>query len=119
LESKLFFISDAYAQAAAAPAQGGLESMMSSFGVMILIFVIFWFLLIRPQQKRQKEHKKMIDAMKVGDEVITAGGIIGKITAADEGYITLQISEVDGKPVVITFQRIAVQAVLPNGTVKF
>lgn len=96
-----------------------MESMLSSFGVMILIFIIFWFLLIRPQQKRQKEHKKMIEAMKVGDEVITAGGIIGKITAADDSYITLQISKVDDKPVVITFQRMAVQAVLPNGTVKF
>jgi preprotein translocase subunit YajC len=115
----LFFISDAFAQAAQAPAAGGLESTMSSFGVMLVIFVVFWFLLIRPQQKRQKEHRKMIEAMKVGDEVITAGGIIGKITAADEAYISLQISSVDDKPVLITFQRAAVQAVLPNGTCKF
>lgn len=115
----MFLISDAYAQAAAGAAPGGLESMMSSFGVMILIFAVFWFLLIRPQQKRQKEHKKMIESLKVGDEVITAGGICGKVTAADESYINLQIAEVDEKPVTITFQRIAIQAVLPKGTVKF
>lgn len=115
------FISEAYAQAAsgAAAQPGGLESMFSSFGVMILIFAVFWFLLIRPQQKRQKEHKKMIDALTTGNEVITAGGICGKIVAADENYINLQIAAVDDKPVVITFQRIAIQAVLPKGTVKF
>ncbi len=115
----MFFISDAYAQAAAAPAPGGLESMISSFGVMALIFVVFWFLLVRPQQKRQKEHRKMIEALNVGDEVITVGGMIGKITDADETYITLQISAVEDKAVTITFQRLAVQAVLPHGTVKF
>ena len=110
------FISEAYAQAAsgAAAQPGGLESMFSSFGVMILIFAVFWFLLIRPQQKRQKEHKKMIDSLTTGNEVIT-----GKIVAADENYINLQIAAVDDKPVVITFQRVAIQAVLPKGTVKF
>lgn len=91
------FISEAYAQAAsgAAAQPGGLESMFSSFGVMILILPFFWFLLIRPQQKRQKEHKKMIDALTTGNEVITAGGICGKIVAADENYINLQIAAVD------------------------
>ena len=115
------FISEAYAQAAsgAAAQPGGLESMFSSFGVMILIFAVFWFLLIRPQQKRQKEHKKMIDSLTTGNEVITAGGICGKIVAADENYINLQIAAVDDKPVVITFQRVAIQAVLPTGTVTF
>lgn len=113
----MFFITDAYAQAAAP--QGGLESMFSSFGVMLLIFAVFWFLLIRPQQKRQKEHKKMIDSLNVGDEVITAGGICGKILAADENYINLQIAQVKEEPVTITFQRLAVQSVLPKGTVKF
>lgn len=115
------FISEAYAQAAggAVAAPGGHESMASSFGIMILIFAVFWFLLIRPQQKRQKEHKKMIDALTVGDEVITAGGICGKILAADENYINLQIAQVEDKPVAITFQRLAIQAVLPKGTVKF
>ena len=98
------FISEAYAQAAsgAAAQPGGLESMFSSFGVMILIFAVFWFLLIRPQQKRQKEHKKMIDALTTGNEVITAGGICGKIVAADENYINLQIAAVADKPVVST-----------------
>lgn len=93
--------------------------MISSFGVMALIFVVFWFLLVRPQQKRQKEHRKMIESLNVGDEVITVGGMVGKITAADETYVTLQISAVEDKAVTITFQRLAIQAVLPNGTVKF
>lgn len=114
----MLFISDAYAQAAGAQ-PGGLESMMSSFGVMLLIFVVFWFLLIRPQQKRQKEHKKMIDSLTVGNEVVTAGGIMGKIIEADDNYLVLQIAAVDDKPVTITFQRLAIQAVLPKGTVKF
>ncbi len=86
---------------------------------MLLIFVVFWFLLIRPQQKRQKEHKKMTESLQVGDEVISAGGIIGKITECDENYVTVQISEVKDTPVSITFQRMAIQNVLPKGTVKF
>ncbi len=113
----MFFISDAYAQAA--EATGGIEGFISSFGMMILIFVVFWFLLIRPQQKRQKEHKKMIDALTVGDEVMSAGGIIGKILEADDAYVNVQIAAVNDQPVTITFQRSAIQAIIPKGTVKF
>ncbi len=113
----MFFISDAYAQAADAP--GGFEGFISSFGMMILIFGIFWFLLIRPQQKKQKEHKKMIDALAVGDEVISAGGIIGKILEADDAYVNVQIAAVNDQPVTITFQRMAIQSIIPKGTVKF
>ncbi|MCD8340151.1 MAG: preprotein translocase subunit YajC [Burkholderiales bacterium] len=115
----MLFISDAFAQQAGGTPPGGLESMMSSLGIMLLIFVVFWFLLIRPQQKRQKEHKKMIDALTNGDEVVSAGGIVGKITECDENYVTVQIAEVKDTPVTIVFQRMAIQAVLPKGTVKF
>lgn len=113
----MFLISDAYAQAAPA-AQAGPESMFTSLGFMVLIFVVFYFLLIRPQVKRQKEHKSMIDALNKGDEVVTAGGIAGKITELSDQYASLQIAAVDGKPVEISIQRVAIQTLLPKGTLK-
>jgi preprotein translocase subunit YajC len=114
----MLFISDAYAQAAPAAPTGGPESMMTSIGFMVLIFVVFYFLLIRPQTKRQKEHKAMVEALGKGDEVLTSGGIIGKITDLTDQYVTLQVSSVDGKPVEISMQRGAVQTLLPKGTMK-
>ena len=113
----MFFISDALAQAAP-PAAGGPESMLTSVGFMVLIFVVFYFLLIRPQSKRQKEHKSMVEALGKGDEVLTAGGIIGKITELTDQYMTVQVSTVDGKPVEISMQRGSVQTLLPKGTMK-
>jgi preprotein translocase subunit YajC len=113
----MFFISDALAQTApAAPA--GPESMMTSVGFMVLIFVVFYFLLIRPQSKRQKEHKSLIEGLGKGDEVLTAGGIVGKITEISDQYMTLQVSTIDGKPVELSMQRSAVQTLLPKGTMK-
>ena len=111
----MFFISDALAQTAPA-AQGG--EAWTSIIFMVLIFVVFYFLLIRPQAKRQKEHKAMVEALNKGDEVMTAGGIIGKITELSEQYVTLQVAAVDGKPVEIAMQRTAVQTLLPKGTMK-
>jgi preprotein translocase subunit YajC len=113
----MFFISDALAQTAPAAASGP-ESMLTSVGFMVLIFVVFYFLMIRPQTKRQKEHKSMVDALGKGDEVLTAGGIIGKITELTDQYMTVQVSTVDGKPVEISMQRGAVQTLLPKGTMK-
>ncbi|HOX88874.1 MAG TPA: preprotein translocase subunit YajC [Burkholderiaceae bacterium] len=113
----VFLISDAYAQAAPA-AQAGPESMLTSLGFMVLIFVVFYFLLIRPQVKRQKEHKALIDGLNKGDEVVSAGGITGKITELSDQYVTLQIAAVDGKPVEISMQRMAIQTLLPKGTLK-
>ncbi|MEF9943183.1 MAG: preprotein translocase subunit YajC [Burkholderiaceae bacterium] len=113
----MFLISDAYAQAAPA-AQAGPESMLTSVGFMVLIFVVFYFLLIRPQAKRQKEHKAMIDALNKGDEVVSAGGIVGKLTELSDQYITVQVAAVDGKPVEISMQRAAIQTLLPKGTIK-
>ncbi|MCS6943938.1 MAG: preprotein translocase subunit YajC [Sutterellaceae bacterium] len=114
----MWFISDALAQTAPAAQPGGTESMMTSLAFMVLIIVVFYFLLIRPQQKRQKEHKALIEGLNKGDEVLTAGGIIGKITDLSDQYMTLQIATVDNKPVEISMQRAAVQMLLPKGTMK-
>jgi preprotein translocase subunit YajC len=113
----MFFISDAIAQTAPA-AQPGPESMWTSILFMVLIFVVFYFLLIRPQVKRQKEQKAMVDALNKGDEVLTAGGIVGKITDLADQYMTLQVATVDGKAVELSMQRAAVQTLLPKGTMK-
>ena len=104
------FISDARAQAAGAPQQGGLMSLLP----LIAIFVVFYFLLIRPQQKRAKEHKKMTEALAKGDEVITTGGTLGKITDVGESFVTVEIAQ----GVEIKVQRSAVQALMPKGTIK-
>ena len=113
----MFLISNAYAQAAPAAAAGA-ESSYMSIGFMVLIFIVFYFLLIRPQVKRQKEHKTMVEALSKGDEVMTAGGLIGRITEMSDQYVTLQVAAVDGKPVEVSMQRSAVQTLLPKGTMK-
>jgi preprotein translocase subunit YajC len=112
----MFLISDALAQTAPA-AQGG-EGAWTSIIFMVLIFAVFYFLLIRPQVKRQKEHKSLVEGLNKGDEVLTAGGMIGKITELTDQYITLQVAAVDGKAVEIAMQRSAVQTLLPKGTMK-
>lgn len=102
-------ISEAWAQGAAAPG-GGMESML----LIVLMFVVLYFLMIRPQMKRAKEHKAMIEALQKGDEVITAGGMLGRISKINENYATLEIAS----NVEIQVQRTAVQLVLPKGTIK-
>lgn len=104
-----FFISDAYAQGGGAGAPG-----MGDFLFLIVIFAVFWFLLIRPQQKRQKEHKAMVEGLSKGDEVVTNGGLLGKITKVGDNFVTLEIS--DGLKVQV--QRVAVAALMPKGTMK-
>lgn len=113
----MFFIANAYAQAAPA-AQPGPESSFMSIGFMVLIFIVFYFMLIRPQVKRQKEHKAMVEALNKGDEVVTAGGIVGRITEMADQYVTVQVASVNGQPVQLSMQRAAVQTLLPKGTVK-
>ncbi len=105
-----FFISDAVAQAA--PASSGDPIM--SFLPLIILFVIFYFLLIRPQQKKAKEHKLMVEGMKKGDEVVTQGGILGKITDVSDNYLTCQIAD----NVEVKIQSHAIATVLPKGTIK-
>ena len=100
-------ISNAWAQAApAADPTGGLMGILP----IILMFVILWFLMIRPQMKRGKEHKAMVAAMQKGDEVVTQGGIAGRITRVGENYISLEIAE----KVEIAVQKSAVASILPK-----
>ncbi|HKO68346.1 MAG TPA: preprotein translocase subunit YajC [Burkholderiaceae bacterium] len=113
----MFFISNAIAQTAPA-AQPGAESSFMSIGFMVLIFVVFYFFMIRPQVKRQKEHKAMADALKKGDEVITAGGIVGKITDINDQFVTVQVAAVNGQPVQVSMQKMSVQTLLPKDTFK-
>ncbi len=105
-----FFISDAVA--ATGTTAGG--NSLASFIPLVLIFVVFYFLLIRPQNKRAKEHREMVSALGVGDEVVTNGGIAGKVTKVGEQYLSLELA--DG--LVIKLQKHAVAAVLPKGTLK-
>ena len=108
------FISEAWAQATGAPAGAGLPEMLTSFAPFILIFVVMWFLLIRPQQKKQKEHSAMVSALTVGTEIVTDGGVLGKITELGEQFVTVEIA--DG--VNIKLQRHAIRTVLPKDTIK-
>ncbi len=111
----MFFISDAYAQTASG---GGIADIAVQVVPLLLIFAVFWFFLIRPQQKRQKEHMKLCQSLGKGDEILTVGGLAGRIVDLDESYIVIEISRVDEKSVTITMQRGAVQTVLPRGTIK-
>ena len=104
-----FFISDAMAQTGGASSANDFMTFLPMIG----LFVVFYFLLIRPQQKRQKEHKNMVSGLAKGDEVVTMGGILGKITALDENFITVEIA----KGTEIKVQRVSVQAMMPKGTV--
>jgi preprotein translocase subunit YajC len=84
----------------------------------VVMFVIFYFLLIRPQAKRQKELKAMISALNKGDEIVTTGGLVGRIVELSDQYITLQIGTVGGQPVTVSLQRSAIATLLPKGTFK-
>ena len=104
-------IPSAYAQGTGGGAAGGgFESMI----LIVLMFGVLYFLMIRPQMKRAKEHKTMLEALQKGDEVITSGGVLGRITRLSEGYATLEIAP----NVEVHVQRPAVQLVLPKGTIK-
>jgi preprotein translocase subunit YajC len=104
------FISNAYAQAAG----GGAMESLTGFLPIILMFVVLYFLMIRPQMKKQKEQKSMIEALAKGDEVITAGGVLGRITKVGEAYITVEVA--DNTEIVV--QKGAVATLLPKGTLK-
>jgi len=106
-----WLISTAAAQAQGAPGQ---PSALMQFLPLVLIFVVFYFLLIRPQTKRAKEHRAMVAALEVGAEVVTNGGILGKVTEVSEQYLTVEVAN----NVNIRLQRQAVTQVLPKGTLK-
>ncbi|MBC7500532.1 MAG: preprotein translocase subunit YajC [Herminiimonas sp.] len=104
------FISNANAQSLIP----GMDGNLASFLPIILMFVVLYFLMIRPQMKRQKEQKSMMDALGKGDEVVTAGGILGRITKVAEGYLTIEIAT--GTEIVV--QKNAITTLLPKGTIK-
>jgi preprotein translocase subunit YajC len=104
-----FFIRNAWAQGATQPAGG------SSFLFMMLIFIaIFFFLVIRPQMRQQKEHKKMMEALGKGDEVVTTGGLLGRITEVGDNFIVMEIA----KDTEVKIQKNAISAIMPKGTLK-
>ena len=112
----MLFISEAFAQAAPA-ATSGPESMFGSLGTilpLVLMFVVLYFVMIRPQMKRQKEQKTMIDAHAKGDEIVTSGGLLGKVAKLGESFLQIEVAS----GVEVQVQRSAVVQVLPKGTVK-
>ena len=105
-----FFISDAMAAGEAAPQGGGLQLIF----MIALFFGIMYFMIIRPQSKKAKEHTSMLDALSKGDEVVTSGGILGKVVKIGDNFIELKISESAN----VKIQRHAVTSVMPKGTMK-
>jgi preprotein translocase subunit YajC len=93
---------------------GGTESSLMSFAPLILMFVVLYFLMIRPQMKRQKDLRNMLAAVAKGDEVVTSGGLVGKINKVSDAYVSIEIAD----NVEITVQKGAITTVLPKGTVK-
>ncbi len=103
-----FLIASAMAQDAASQE----PSMLASFIPLILIIVIFWFLLIRPQMKRNKQHRELVSSISVGDEVVTAGGMLGRITEVGDSFVSLEVND----KVTIKLQKHSVAQVVPKGT---
>jgi len=108
------FISSAFAQTAPAAAGGDMQSSLMSMLPLVLMFVVLYFVMIRPQMKKQKEHKAMIDALAKGDEVVTAGGVLGKVSKLGDSYVGLEVAA----GVEVQVQRSAVVQVLPKGSIK-
>lgn len=104
------FISNAYAQTTAS----SLTSSLGQFLPIILMFVALYFLMIRPQMKRQKEHKVMMESVTKGDEVVTSGGVLGKITKVSDVYVSIEVQ--DGTELIV--QKSAITTLLPKGTIK-
>jgi len=105
-----FFISSAYAQTAGA---GG-QSNLIQVAMMVGLFGLMYFMLIRPQSKKAKEHRSMVEKLGVGDEVVTAGGILGRITDAGDTFLTIEVATGVG----IKVQRFQVTQLMPKGTFK-
>ena len=105
-----FFINDALAQGAEGGQAGTLELILP----LLLMFGIFYFLLIRPQMKRAKEHRKLVADLAVGDEIVTNGGLLGRISKVGESFVTVELSD----SVEIKVQRHAVSSIMPKGTIK-
>ena len=108
------FISQAFAQTAPAAAGGSTESTLFSLLPLVLMFVVLYFIMIRPQMKKQKEHKAMVDAIAKGDEVVIAGGVLGRVAKVGDTYLNVEVAN----GVELQVQRVAVVQVLPKGTFK-
>jgi preprotein translocase subunit YajC len=108
------FISSAFAQTAPAAAGGDMQSSLMGMLPLVLMFVVLYFVMIRPQMKKAKEHKAMVDSLAKGDEIVSAGGLLGKVSKLGEVFIGLEIA--DG--VEVQIQRAAVTQVLPKGSIK-
>ena len=108
------FISTAYAQTAPAAAAGSTESTLYSLLPLVLMFVVLYFIMIRPQMKKQKEHKAMIEAVAKGDEVVIAGGVLGRVSKLGDNFIHVEVAN----GVELQVQRASVVQVLPKGTFK-
>lgn len=109
------FISTAYAQTAGATdPQGTLMGMLP----LVLMFVVLYFVMIRPQMKKAKEHQKLVNELQKGDEIITQGGIAGRVSKVSENYLTVEVAEGKDGPVEVIVQKNAVGALLPKGTLK-
>ncbi|QKT02729.1 preprotein translocase subunit YajC [Ectothiorhodospiraceae bacterium 2226] len=106
-----FFISDAWAQAAPAADQPG---MLATFLPLIILFVVFYFLLIRPQLKRAKDHRKMVTELAKGDEIVTNGGLVGRIIELGENFMVVEVAD----NIQVKVQRQMISSVLPKGTMK-
>ena len=110
-------ISNAYAQAAA-PAAGGPMDGLLGMAPIILMFIVLWFLMIRPQMKKAKEQQKMVSELQKGDEIVTQGGMAGRIVKVGENFVTLEVGTLKDAPVEVVVQKQAVGALLPKGTLK-
>ncbi|HEX6016765.1 MAG TPA: preprotein translocase subunit YajC [Burkholderiaceae bacterium] len=106
------FISQAFAQTA--PAASGGESSLLSLLPIVLMFVVLYFIMIRPQMKRQKEHKAMVEALAKGDEVVTSGGLLGRVSKLGETFVHLEVAN----GIELQVQRSSVVQVLPKGSLK-
>lgn len=104
------FISNAYAETAGTAAGGGFMEFLP----LVALIAVFYFLVLRPQSKRAKEHKAMVEALQRGDEVVTAGGEVGRVAKVFEEYVSVEFAE----NFEVTVQKVAIQTVLPKGTIK-
>lgn len=109
-------ISNAYAQAAGAAPEpiGGLVAMLP----ILLVFLVMWLVMIRPQMKKAKDHQKLVSELAKGDEIVTQGGVAGRISKIGENYLHLDVAEGKDGPIAITVQKSAVGALLPKGSLK-
>jgi preprotein translocase subunit YajC len=113
-KGSIVFISQAFAQTAPAASSGGTESSLLSLAPIVLMFVVLYFIMIRPQMKRQKEHKAMVEALAKGDEVVTSGGMLGRVSKMGETYLHIEVAN----GIELQVQRSSVVQVLPKGTLK-